>query len=149
MIVVKVRFEKDKGKLYEYLLINPKKCKIDKTKPLVWERGCGVRGKIIKTLYATEARVVDELPEIVTAQIVLLDNDNHITVEHIGGNKRLPKETEPEVKKTEEAPPVQKVVAFGELDEKARKMIEELSSLETQRRINKIVNRTLRDCGLR
>ena len=149
MVVVKVRFEKDKGKLYEYLLINPKKCKIDKTKPLVWERGCGVRGKIIKTLYATEARVVDELPEIVTAQIVLLDNDNHITVEHIGGNKRLPKETEPEVKKTEEAPPVQKVVAFGELDEKARKMIEELSSLETQRRINKIVNRTLRDCGLR
>lgn len=149
MIVVKVRFEKDKGKLYEYLLINPKKCKIDKTKPLVWERGCGVRGKIIKTLYATEARVVDELPEIVTAQIVLLDNDNHITVEHIGGNKRLPKETEPEAKKMEEAPPVQKVVAFGELDEKARKMIEELSSLETQRRINKIVNRTLRDCGLR
>lgn len=149
MIVVKVRFEKDKGKIYEYLLINPKKCKIDKTKPLVWERGCGVGGKIIKTLYATEARVVDELPEIVTAQIVLLDNDNHITVEHIGGNKRLPKETEPEVKKVEEAPPVQKVVAFGELNEKARKMIEELNSLETQRRINKMVNRTLRDCGLR
>lgn len=149
MIVVKVRFEKDKGKIYEYLLINPKKCKIDKTKPLVWERGCGVGGKIIKTLYAIEARVVDELPEIVTAQIVLLDNDNHIAVEHIGGNKRLPKETEPEVKKIEEAPPVQKVVVFGELNEKTRKMIEELNSLETQRRINKMVNRTLRDCGLR
>lgn len=149
MIVVKVRFEKDKGKIYEYLLINPKKCKIDKTKPLVWERGCGVGGKIIKTLYAIEARVVDELPEIVTAQIVLLDNDNHIAVEHIGGNKRLPKETEPEVKKIEEAPPVQKVVVFGELNEKTRKMIEELNSLETQRQINKMVNRTLRDCGLR
>ena len=149
MIVAKVRFEKDKGKIYEYLLINPKKCKIDKTKPLVWERGCGVGGKIIKTLYVTEARVVDELPEIVTAQIVLLDNDNHITVEHIGSNKRLPKETEPEAKKKEEAPPVQKVVVFGELNEKTRKMIEELNSLETQRRINKMVNRTLRDCGLR
>ena len=149
MIVLKVRFEKDKGKIYEYLLINPKKCKIDKTKPLTWEKGCGIRGKIIKTLYATEARVVDELPEIVTAQIVLLDNDNHVAVEHIGSNKRLPKETEPEIKKVEKTPPVQKTVAFGELDEKTRKMIEELRSPETQRRINKMVNRTLRDCGLR
>ena len=149
MIVLKVRFEKDKGKIYEYLLINPKKCKIDKTKPLTWEKGCGIRGKIIKTLYAIAARVVDELPEIVTAQIVLLDNDNHIVVEHIGSNKRLPKETEPEAKKVEKTPPVQKTVAFGELDEKTRKMIEELRSPETQRRINKMVNRTLRDCGLR
>ena len=149
MIVLGIRFEKDKGKIYEYLLVNPRKCKIDKTKPLVWEKGSGVGGKIVKTLYATEARKVDELPEIVTAQIVLLDNDNHIMVQHIGSNKRLPEEKEPEVKKVEKAPPIQKTVAFEELDEKTRKMIEELRSPETQRRVNKMVNRTLRDCGLR
>lgn len=149
MIVLGIRFEKDKGKIYEYLLVNPRKCKIDKTKPLVWEKGSGVGGKIVKALYATEARKVDELPEIVTAQIVLLDNDNHIMVQHIGSNKRLPKEKEPEVKKVEKAPPIQKTVAFEELDEKTRKMIEELRSPETQRRVNKMVNRTLRDCGLR
>lgn len=149
MIVIGIRFEQDKGKIYEYLLINPRKCKIDKTKPLLWEKGCGARGKIVKTLYAAEARVVDKLPEIVTAQIVLLDNYNHIMVQHIGSNKRLPGEKEPETKKVEKAPPVQKTVAFEELDEGTRKILEELRSPETQRRVNKIVNRTLRDCGLR
>lgn len=84
MIIITIKFNKDKGKSYQYLLINPNHYKIDKEKPLVYTKGASY-GKFEKVyIYPTDVQRADSLPKIVTSQIRLLDEDNNIIVEKIG-----------------------------------------------------------------
>lgn len=84
MIIITIKFNKDKDKSYQYLLINPNHYKIDKDKPLVYTKGASY-GKFEKVyIYPVEAQRVDSLPAIVTSQIRLLDENNTISVEKLG-----------------------------------------------------------------
>ena len=85
MVIISVKFHKDFGKIYEYLLLNPKKYKINKDKPLIFTKGYDGKSAIVSTLYAVNVRKEDKLPDIVTAQVVILDNNNNILIQHIDG----------------------------------------------------------------
>jgi hypothetical protein len=112
LIIITIKFSKDKGKSYQYLLINPNHYKIDKDKPLVYTKGASY-GKFEKVcIYPIEVQRVDSLPSIVTSQIRLLDEDNNIIVERIGKLVTLTKTTEKsktlDKPKTESEPKVSK-----------------------------------------
>lgn len=83
MITIDVCFKK-RGKIYKYLLINPSNFKINKEKPLVYTSGVLGRVPVENNLYPIKVERVDILPEIVTSQIVLLNNNNNIMIQTLG-----------------------------------------------------------------
>lgn len=93
MVVIEVRFDGNK-KVYQYLFVNPNKFKMDRAKALVYSYGVSTAGAMTKNLTAVNAYKVDELPPIVTSQIVLLDDSNHIDIQKIGATDVLPKKEE-------------------------------------------------------
>lgn len=93
MVVIEVRFDGN-NKVYQYLFVNPNKFKMDRAKALVYSYGMGIAGAMTKNLTAVKAYKVDELPPIVTSQIILLDDDNHIDIQKIGAVNVLPKKEE-------------------------------------------------------
>lgn len=90
MVVIEVRFDGN-NKVYQYLFVNPNKFKMDRAKALVYSYGMSTAGAMTKNLTAVKAYKVDELPPIVTSQIILLDDDNHIDIQKIGAINVLPK----------------------------------------------------------
>lgn len=90
MVIIEVRFDGN-HKVYKYLFINPNKFKMDRAKALVYSYGVSTAGVMTKNLTAVNAYKVDELPPIVTSQIVLLDDSNHIDIQKIGAIDVLPK----------------------------------------------------------
>jgi len=85
MIVISVRFNKNiYSKKYEYLLVNPNNYKIEKEVALISAVGA-MKGRIINSyLYIDNVRRVQELPSIVSKQIVVLDENNNIRIENLG-----------------------------------------------------------------
>lgn len=104
MIIISVKFHKDFGKVYEYLLLNPKKYKINKDKPLIFTKGYGEKSVIVSTLYTINVRKVDKLPSIVTAQVVILDNANNILIQHIDGCEYIKEFDTPQSKSIYDSP---------------------------------------------
>ncbi len=90
MVVIEVRFDGN-SKVYQYLFVNPNKFKMDRAKALVYSYGMSTAGAMTKNLTAVSAYKVDELPPIVTSQIILLDDNNHIDIQKIGAINVLPK----------------------------------------------------------
>lgn len=93
MVVIEIRFDGNK-KIYQYLLINPNKYKIDKKKKLIFSYGATGTKTIQQELTAVKAYKVDQLPPIITSQIVLLDGNNNIDIQKIGTVNLLPKQQE-------------------------------------------------------
>lgn len=93
MVVIEVRFDGNK-KVYQYLFVNPNKFKMDRAKALVYSYGVSTAGAMTKNLTAVNAYKVEELPSIVTSQIVLLDDNNHIDIQKIGAIDAIPKKIE-------------------------------------------------------
>lgn len=93
MVVIEVRFNGN-DKVYKYLFVNPNKFKMDKAKALVYSYGMSTAGAMTKNLTAINAYKVDELPSIVTSQIILLDDNNHIDIQKIGAINVLPEKEE-------------------------------------------------------
>lgn len=83
MIILEVRFDQS-GKKYSYLLVNPGNYKINKENPLAQITGVYLGKPIYRYIYAVDAHKVDELPPVVTSQIVLLDDKNNIEIQKIG-----------------------------------------------------------------
>ena len=90
MIIVKIQFEKGSSKTYDYLLLNPSKFKVCKTKPLLWVKGVIVDQEITSPMYIVSARKEEMLPSHVTSQIVLMDNANRVAVQQLGGCRKTP-----------------------------------------------------------
>lgn len=68
MIILTIAYKKG-GKGYDYLLLNPEKAKIDRSKPLAVVVGAGPRDFI--PTYAIDARKADSLPPHVTKALRL------------------------------------------------------------------------------
>ena len=85
MILLYIQFDPSGyGKTYKYLLVNPGHYKIDNTKPLVYYQGATAKGPITHIMYATKAEKVTVLPTVVSKQIVLLDEHNHVEIQTLG-----------------------------------------------------------------
>lgn len=85
MILLYIQFDPSGyGKTYKYLLVNPGHYKIDNTKPLVYYQGATAKGPITHIMYATKAEKVTVLPTVVSKQIVLLDEHNHVEIQALG-----------------------------------------------------------------
>jgi len=94
VIIIEVRFNQA-GKKYQYLWINPNHYKIDKSKALIYEYGSTSGSPLIKAVWPAKSYKVDSLPKIVTSQITLLDNNNHIDIQNIGSASIIEKAPEP------------------------------------------------------
>ena len=99
MILIYVQFDATgMGKTYKYLLVNPGHYKIDQKKPLLYTRGVTTSGPIVDKMYAIKCEKVTCLPTVVSKQIMLLDEHNHITVQTLGKINITPStESEPKV----------------------------------------------------
>ena len=102
MVIIEIKFD-GKEKVYQYLLVNPGKYKIDKTKSLYCEVGSFMDKPMFKKLTPVKAYKVASLPSIVTSQIVLLDNDNHIVIQKIGSLGEVKAEITETFKETSKA----------------------------------------------
>lgn len=91
MIILTIAYKKG-GKGYDYLLLNPEKAKIDRSKPLAVVVGAGPRDFI--PTYAIDARKADSLPPHVTKALRLYP-DNEARMAEMpkkidAGEKELP-----------------------------------------------------------
>lgn len=99
MVVIEVKFDSSK-KVYQYLFINPNKYKINKSKKLICTYGASNVGTIQKQLTAVKVYKVEQLPPIITSQIVLLDENNNIDIQRLGAVYTVPKVANQETPKT-------------------------------------------------
>ena len=89
MIIIVVRFA-ETGKDYKYLLVNPSNYKINLKVGLRCITGMSYDKPIYKFLWPVDTYKVETLPEVVTSQIVLLDENNNIDIQKIGSVSTIP-----------------------------------------------------------
>lgn len=128
MVIIVVRFA-ETGKDYKYLLVNPNHYKINPKIVLRYVTGVSCDGPIYRTLWAVDTYKVEELPDIVTSQIVLLDEYNNIEIQKIGDVSTIP------VPKIEKPKKEDSTTVSAKASAEARKALE-----KAKRRAESIVN---------
>jgi len=94
MKVIEIQFDKS-FKTYKYLLLNPACFTIDTANPLKYT--CGAGKEYLYTVKMTIAKIydVEELPSIVTSQIVITDDDNNVLVQPVGSTFEISRKEKP------------------------------------------------------
>lgn len=92
MRIVEVRF-RGSTKIYKYLLLNPSNFKIDYTKNLNYMYGADTEYSYTVFLEIVSTYPVEELPSIVSSQIVVIDNNNNILIQRLGAVFKTPEKT--------------------------------------------------------
>ncbi len=82
MYILSVKFGVNSPKTYDYLYVNPKGVAVDSSRPLRVSYGATKAGLSCKSLIVVKKTRMDILPDWVTAQIVV-DEDNLCTTEKI------------------------------------------------------------------
>ena len=90
MQIITVQFAAG-AKTYDYLLLNPRGCKINASQPLKYITGCDHRGMRYQQLTVVQQRSVTVLPSWVTSEIVL-QGKNEVIIQKII-NPKTPTET--------------------------------------------------------
>lgn len=137
MITIDVCFKKG-GKIYKYLLINPNNFKINKEKPLVYISGMLGKVPVENNLYPIKVERVDILPEIITSQIVLLNNNNNIMIQSLGKISSIEEVTN---KKEEKMTTSEKVKTSIFSTEETLKLSSKKNLKQLDKDLTKILNR--------
>jgi len=135
MKVIEVQFDSSVKK-YKYLFLNPANFSINRKKPLLYSYGVDSAGFYVTKINISRIYEVKDLPDIVTSQIVLTDNNNNILVQKLGSTFHIEETTEKTTEKSKTA------TTFGDSVESRRFLHDILApSLKSMRETSKKIFR--------